>query len=236
MKKQNIKYFTYQQMSKIKNLPLGINRPVDKNHVRKIMKLIQQFGIRGVGIVVYTDIFTGKYEYYIIDWQHTRDSLVSLEAGAYWQVIKCNSRDEIIREVAFYNNSSKGWSMKDFLFVWANSGKDAYQFLVSIYNENHLNVSSILECFSVKDGFKQGRINLSINQKERGKKILTYLNDLALNNPSASFSKGFIRWYRSLMDDQYNHTKVKRYIENNPEVLYLNTYQKVVMSLDNINL
>ena len=122
----------------------SINRPIMPSHVTKVAKSIRKYGMLRPIIVVETSIFTGKKELYIIDGQHAYTACLSLNVEIPYIVIpNLNSVQEIISCIAYFNASSKSWTILDYVYAWTSIRED-YRKLNQLYEQFDFDFETIL--------------------------------------------------------------------------------------------
>jgi hypothetical protein len=102
----------------------GINRPITPNHVTALATSIERLGILRPCIVANISFLTGAPIDYLIDGQHLYHALMRLGWDIPYTEVEINTEVELAEALAMLNNSSKSWSMKDYITVWSNIRKD----------------------------------------------------------------------------------------------------------------
>jgi hypothetical protein len=92
----------------------GINRAVVPSHVTKLASSLEKMGVVRPVVVANIDFVNGTPTSYIIDGQHLYHALMRMG----WDIpyTEITIKDSIA--------SSKSWSMRDYITVWANVNKD----------------------------------------------------------------------------------------------------------------
>jgi len=130
----------------------GINRPIKPVHTIKLSVPIRKYGMLRPIIVVETNLFTGKTERYIIDGQHAYNACLSLGIEIPYIIIpNLNTIEDIIACIAYFNASSKSWSMADYVHAWASIRAD-YRQLNQLYEQFDLDFDTIMTAATEADG------------------------------------------------------------------------------------
>lgn len=102
----------------------GINRAVVPSHVTKLASSLEKMGVVRPVVVANIDFVSGIPTSYIIDGQHLYHALLRMGWDIpYTEIVIKNSVD-LAEHLALLNASSKSWTMKDYINVWANVNKD----------------------------------------------------------------------------------------------------------------
>lgn len=115
---RNMKWATDTSRVKFSYLG-GINRPINPGHVSKIAKSIYILGMLRVVICTEVSFITGKKELYVLDGQHGLNGALRNGDEIPYVVIQIDSKQELIEALALLNNSSKVWSMLDYITAWS---------------------------------------------------------------------------------------------------------------------
>ena len=130
----------------------GVNRPIIPTHVTKVCTSIRKYGMLRAVIVVETALFTGKTERYIIDGQHAYNACLSLGIEIPYIIIpNLNTIEDIIGCIAYFNASSKSWSMADYVHAWSSVRED-YRQLNQLYEQFDLDFDTIMTAATETDG------------------------------------------------------------------------------------
>lgn len=122
---------------------IGINRPVDEAQVKVLMEEFKMGTARVIITLIRTKAFTGSYELYIADGQH---SLVACKRlGIPFNIIVIELDEDtkmgVTKYVAVLNNSSKAWSTTNYLNAYCDNGVPEYIKAVKVIAETGLTVT-----------------------------------------------------------------------------------------------
>jgi hypothetical protein len=102
----------------------GINRPITPAHVTKLASSLEKMGVVRPVVVANIDFVSGTPTNYIIDGQHLYHALMRMGWDIPYKEIEITDAVDLAEHLALLNASSKSWSMKDYINVWANVNKD----------------------------------------------------------------------------------------------------------------
>jgi hypothetical protein len=102
----------------------GINRAVVPSHVTKLASSLEKMGVVRPVVVANIDFVSGTPTSYIIDGQHLYHALMRMGWDIPYTEITIKDSVDLAEHLALLNASSKSWSMKDYITVWANVNKD----------------------------------------------------------------------------------------------------------------
>ncbi len=102
----------------------GINRAVVPSHVTKLASSLEKMGVVRPVVIASIDFVSGTPTNYIIDGQHLYHALLRMGWDIPYTEITIKDAVDLAEHLALLNASSKSWSMKDYITVWANVNKD----------------------------------------------------------------------------------------------------------------
>jgi len=102
----------------------GINRAIVPSHVTKLANSLEKMGVVRPVVVSTIDFVDGSKKTYIIDGQHLYHALMRMSWDIPYTEIVIKDSVDLAEHLALLNASSKSWSMKDYITVWANVNKD----------------------------------------------------------------------------------------------------------------
>jgi hypothetical protein len=144
MKKQNLKmniiYLKNDSKKGFRTLD-NVNRAIIPAHVTKMAESIMKLGILRPVVVANLD-FKGVKDDYIIDGQHLYHALLRLGYDIPYVTIDVNDNEDLIAALALLNNSSKSWTMQDYVQAWGFTNPD-YKTLIKHFNVYDLELSII---------------------------------------------------------------------------------------------
>lgn len=216
----------------------SINRPVVPSHVTKMSESINKMGVIRPVIISNIDFISGKSENYIIDGQHLYLACMRSNIDIPYIELEIKDKEDLIEKIALSNNSSKSWTLIDYILAWS-SLKDDYKKLMSFYEIYDLELSQIAYLFH--NGFiPSSRVNIAsvikkglfkIKNEEHCVIILDYITDLLRVIPRMNRSKNcsiisaFVEIYKS-NESIYTtgrHTRFIKKVEKNKDKFILVT-------------
>jgi hypothetical protein len=102
----------------------GINRAIVPSHVTKLANSLEKMGVVRPVVVSTIDFVDGSKKTYIIDGQHLYHALMRMGWDIPYTEIVIKDSVDLAEHLALLNASSKSWSMRDYITVWANVNKD----------------------------------------------------------------------------------------------------------------
>lgn len=205
----------------------GINRSIIPGHVTKMVNSIQKMGIIRPVVCVVTSCLDGVKRCYILDGQHLFTACIRIGCDIPVVYVYSESKEEIIEWVAQLNNSSKSWTLIDYMNAWKSlKGKEDYVTLLHAFNTYDLETRLIAACYSnrniegsISRIIKKGEFRI-IN-REKGDSILKDSSDLFTvlkgNREDRltikTFMNSYIRWRYTI--SFYNHDKFIEFLRKN---------------------
>jgi len=164
----------------------GTNRDIIPNHVTKMCNSIDKMGVIRPVVVATFDFLTGDPVTYIIDGQHLYHACMRLGYNVPYTEIQINDSVDLAEKLALLNNSSKSWSMHDYIKVWSNVEKD-YVKLNRYFNTYDIELSQVADILMNNQcRFNLGGTNISgpikrgefkINDEKKGVFLLDCITD-----------------------------------------------------------
>lgn len=143
MKKQFIQIAVTTDYTIFNYLPM--NRNIDAKQVEALVESIRAMGLTRQVICIKTACFDGELKTYIIDGQHLVHACQRENIPVEFRYIEIEDEDDIVKKMAFYNNSSKSWKLMDYVNAWMYIHPD-YTMLKkfkNLYNLEPLMIASI---------------------------------------------------------------------------------------------
>lgn len=170
----------------------GINRPVNPDHVNKLAASVRKMDNRRPVLVAKISFITGKPETYIIDGQHLYTVLLKLGVKIAYSALEIKNKRDLVEQIAMLNNSSKSWSMLDYVTAWASIEPD-YVKLNSYREKYNFEFSILASVLAGKIGVFGGKINQLVKRGEfkvvneyHAVKLLNWMTDVMSVLPNAS--------------------------------------------------
>jgi hypothetical protein len=206
------------------SLLAGVNRPVIPQHVTKLAASIEAMGVIRPVVVATFDFLDGTFHTYIIDGQHLYHALMRMGLDIPYIEISVKDSVQLAERLALLNNSSKSWSMKDYILVWSGINKD-YVKLNKYFNTYDIELSQVAEILMnntcngnvggshVSTSIKKGEF--SIDDEKRATMLLNNITDALkiVKRMDRMSNKMFIASYVNFMNsyDGYDH---KQFLTN----------------------
>ena len=143
MKKGFIQIATTTDYTLFNYLPM--NRNIDSKQVEALVQSIREMGVTRQVICVKTNCIDGELKTYVIDGQHLVHACQREDLPVEYRYIEITSEDDIIRKMAFYNNSSKSWKLMDYVNAWLYNNPDylTLKKFKNLYNLEPLMIAGI---------------------------------------------------------------------------------------------
>lgn len=216
-----------------------VNRPIGPGQVSKIATAVTKIGLIRPVVVALLNLKNFK-GYYIIDGQHLYHACIRLNLDIPYVVITIDSEKELVDVISMVNNSSKAWTLKDYVQAWSFI-MPQYKKLAKYrqtYDLELVAIAGILHksanIFSSMDIIKNG--TLTIKDEATAVKVMKYTNDvLAILNKgdrknARKLINGYVQFVTSNIDTyESKHVKFLKNIQKQKDKLEL-----VAVSTDTI--
>lgn len=209
------------------NLLAGINRAIKPGHVTLLADSIEKMGIIRPVVIAEISFITGILLKYIIDGQHLYHACIRLNLDIPYIYIDITDELDMIEKLALLNSSSKSWTMKDYLQVWAYKHED-YVKLNNHHNTYDIELLQLAEILmehrsthhnnggnsNITSSIKNGKFKIKDEQK--GIKLLDYITDALKIVPRVDrrSNKFFISMFVNLVSDRFTYYDHKSTMEN----------------------
>ena len=227
----------------------GTNRDIIPNHVTKMCNSIDKMGVIRPVVVATFDFLTGAPETYIIDGQHLYHACMRLGYDVPYSEITVTDSVDLAEKLALLNNSSKSWSMHDYIKVWSNIEAD-YIKLNRYFNIYDIELSQVADVLmnqqcrfslggtSVSPCIKRGEFR--INDETRSVFLLDCITDAlkVIIRMDRMSNKLFIASYVNFINscNSYSHAKFIANLKLNKDKFKMVTqdpeeYNKLIKSI-----
>lgn len=225
MKKQNVKLFDIKWLnadSKQGFLLLDcLNREIRPQHVSTIAMSIDKMGI--IRPVVVAELnYKGKKGLYIVDGQHLYFALLRLNLSIPYVTVDIDNDMELVEKLALLNNSSKPWTLIDYIQAWGFI-QDDYKTLVKYFNTYDLELSTIAGILfnrteNISKILKNGKFK--VNNEEKAVVLMDFTTDILKILPrlDRGSNRRLVNSYITFVYDnysEYNHKKFTTYLKKN---------------------
>ena len=136
----------------------SINRPITEAQVKTLMESFIRFGVASLTItIIRTKAFTGTYEHYIGDGQHSAEACKRLGIPFDIKVIELfeDTKLEVTQYIATLNNSNKAWSTLNYLNAYCENGVQEYIKAKKVLLETGLKISDFVNIYLGSGGSKE---------------------------------------------------------------------------------
>jgi hypothetical protein len=187
------------------------NRPVDKNHVKKLKEVIKKRNLLSLNPILVND----KYE--VIDGQHRLQAACELKLPIFYVVSKSITQDDI----ATLNTNKKNWGLLDYINYHSKNSKNAYKALQLFMRNNHFLPPSVavkIACgaISSKDVHEGKLASLDLDEAEA---FMARLSDMR-NHFSEVYTSKFVGAVRQIEKiEGYEHARMVEKIAYNPRAM-----------------
>ena len=114
--KGNYKIHYANDYSKFAILPM--NRSIDSKHVQTMIASLREQGCVRAVQCCKTNLIEGIEKLYIIDGQHLATALEREGQPIPYILRSIDSEEDLIRKMAYLNNSSKSWDLMNYINAW----------------------------------------------------------------------------------------------------------------------
>jgi len=207
---------------------LPMNRTIDSKQVEALVQSIREMGVTRQVICIRTACIDGELKTYVIDGQHLIHACQREELPVEYRYIEVKDEDDIVRKMAFYNNSSKSWNLMDYVNAWKYIQPDyiTLKKFKNLYNLEPLMIAGICNNADSYNGvssasqlIKNGNFRVTNPNAEA---MCKDFSDLFLKIGKADrwvkhqFLRVFIQAYNS---KYYNHQNTIQNIEKNIAII-----------------
>jgi len=207
---------------------LLMNRTIDSKQVEALVQSIREMGVTRQVICIRTACIDGELKTYVIDGQHLIHACQREDLPVEYRYIEVKDEDDIVRKMAFYNNSSKSWKLMDYVNAWMYIQPDyiTLKKFKNLYNLEPLMIAGICNNADSYNGvssasqlIKNGNFRVTNPNAEA---MCKDFSDLFLKIGKADrwvkhqFLRVFIQAYNS---KYYNHQNTIKNIEKNIAII-----------------
>ena len=122
MKKQFIQIAVTTDYTMFNYLPM--NRTIDSKQIESLVESIRAMGVTRQVICIKTACIDGELKTYILDGQHLVHACQRENIPVEYRYIEIKDETDIVRKMAYYNNSGKSWNLLDYINAWMYSNPD----------------------------------------------------------------------------------------------------------------
>ena len=222
MKKEFIQIAVTTDYTLFNYLPM--NRNIDAKQVEALVESIRAMGLTRQVICIKTSCIDGELKTYIIDGQHLVHACQRENIGVEYRYIEIIDQEDIVKKMAFYNNSSKSWKLMDYVNAWLYIHPDYLKLKMykNLYNLEPLMIAGICNnsdsyngVYAASDLIKNGEFRVTNKNSEA---MCKAFSDLFIKIGKAdrwvkhNFLRVFIQAYNS---KNYNHKAILQNIDDN---------------------
>ena len=225
---------------------LPMQRPTLSKHTQELVESIRILGNTRQVICCKVDFFTGSKLTYVIDGDHLLDSCRREQIPVRYEYVEVTDKEDLIRKMAYYNNSSKAWQLRDYInaFSFCNPDYSTLQSYMGLYNLEALMIASICNNSNTYNAvvtssakIKNGEFKINNPKAEEMCKAFSDLF-IKIGNADRWVKKQFLNVFIQAYD-KYNHKDTLANIEKHiktikvmSDPLYANEFiQKNVFNL-----
>ena len=199
---------------------LPMQRPTLSKHTQELVESIRVLGNTRQVICCKVDFFTGSKLTYVIDGDHLLDCCRREQIPVRNEYVEVLDKDDLVRKMAYYNNSSKSWQLKDYIhaFSFCNPDYVTLSRYMGLYNLESLMIAAICNnetsynsVFAASSKIKNGEFTIT---NPKAEEMCKAFSDLFIKIGSADrwvkkqFLNVFIQAYPT-----YNHKQTLANIE-----------------------
>jgi hypothetical protein len=202
---------------------LPMNRVVCGKHIERMVSSIRAMGIIRPVVCTRTDVFDGEMKTYVIDGQHLLNACQRENIEVPYITIDISTEQDIVERMAMLNNSSKSWTLIDYVNAWKyyNSDYAKLKKFTNIYNLEVLIIAQI--CNNTKGAgnmaggsgiLKKGEFKIINPHAEEMCKLFSDLF-IAIGRADRWVKHQFLYVFLQAYGPKYNHDKTIANIQKN---------------------
>jgi hypothetical protein len=184
------------------------NRDISSNHLRMMRESLLLFKKQLRPIIV----MRKRGKFFILDGQHLYKALISLGWDIWYEVIEIKDEAELIRKIAMINSTSKKWTVRNFIDLWAPISQH-YRILRDLLGEYRLDVCNLASLLSGNGPVNSGSYAIEI-QSGRFEIVNRCNTIIFLNNLEDIFKvvniKRVVRHTRYITREYFNLMAVRK--------------------------
>jgi hypothetical protein len=207
---------------------LPMNRTIDSKQVEALVQSIREMGVTRQVICIKTNCIDGELKTFIIDGQHLVHACQREGLPVEYRYIEIIDEDDIVRKMAFYNNSSKSWKLMDYVNAWKFIHPDylTLKKYKELYNLEPLMIAGICNnadsyngVYAASELIKNGNFRVT---NARAQAMCKDFSDLFIKIGKAdrwvkhNFLRVFIQAYNS---KNYDHKATLQNIDDNIKII-----------------
>lgn len=166
---------------------LEFNRKIVWSHVNELRLSILENGILSYPVMIYTNCVDGEWKYWIVDGQHRFEAFKKLGLPIYFTLYRKSTPEpitlyDLVKLIARLNNTSRRWSIHQYLRAWKSIKVDEYEIISRVHEETKLPINILLQAYSGKNRrratalFMDGEYKML--DRENGDKYIDYLQSI----------------------------------------------------------
>jgi hypothetical protein len=206
----------------------GINRLVDSDHVNRMISSIRAIGvIRPIIVTKYT--YKGVKGYYILDGQNLFTGLIKLKMDVPYIEVSINSDRQLVETIALLNNSSRSWTLWDYVNSWSHV-KDDYIKLLEYSDTSTIELRMVACVLNGMKGYSSSinRIiklgKFSVDSETKAVKALNYMTEVFSELPPLDRGVGLAFKYAYMAYmltnfSTYSHNWFRAYLKKNKKLI-----------------
>lgn len=205
------------------------NRTIIPMLVKKMAESVLRNGLLRDIIVVWSE--TAK-KYLIVDGQHLTTALKELNRSIECRIVDVKE-EELTQLMIDLNNTSKSWTLTNYIHTWAENGNYDYKMLQKAINDSKVQDTVILMAYTQKDRASATKLvkagKFEMGNKKQGDKLIGYLNDCIAFLPNTRpFNQALMNLF--IKTEGYNHSKMIKNIKKKAEKTNFSTKEKEIFN------
>lgn len=222
---------------------LPFNRKIIKKHLATIIGSIRRNGVLSFPLMIHTNCIDGKWKYWIVDGQHRFEAFKKLGYPIRFTLYRPDHGGEITKYdiaqlIADVNNSSRKWSLHQFLKNWEFLDIPEYMKIKKVYEKTKISITTLLQAYSglrsdkATQMFTKGIYRME--DEAAGDVYVRYLTELKKFAPKST------KLYTALLDffrkhpSNYDNNKMLQIIKKEKEAVLANTIEGVLVNLERL--
>lgn len=222
---------------------LPFNRNIIKKHLATIIGSIRRNGVLSFPLMIHTNCIDGKWKYWIVDGQHRFEAFKKLGFPIRFTLYRPDhggeiTKNDIAQLIADVNNSSRKWSLHQFLKNWEFLDIPEYMKIKKVYEKTKISITTLLQAYSGLRSDKATQLFTKgiyrMEDEASGDVYVRYLSELKKVAPkSTKLYTAFLDFFRKYPDG-YDNGKMLQIVKKEKEAVLADTIEGVLINLERL--
>lgn len=222
---------------------LPFNRNIIKKHLATIIGSIRRNGVLSFPLMIHTNCIDGRWKYWIVDGQHRFEAFKKLGFPIRFTLYRPDhggeiTKNDIAQLIADVNNSSRKWSLHQFLKNWEFLDIPEYMKIKKVYEKTKISITTLLQAYSGLRSDKATQLFTKgiyrMEDEASGDTYVRYLSELKKVAPkSTKLYTAFLDFFRKYPDG-YDNSKMLQIVKKEKEAVLADTIEGVLINLERL--